>query len=528
MSNLDDVSTTESVERTRRGLFSNVLQVAFAGASRLRAMLRVVSRPVRSCQAAANEDLRRAFPEYHRSLCGLLASAGVLLTVAAVFNLALASALLLVVAARAALAAWQGRADYGSAQGLPPGRVGMGAEPLTDPDFFTNAALRYGPIFKSNHFREPMICVVGIRAASELFRTHRDALVAFPDPAYDRFIPGSLLRWKNGEEHLDHRRVFAKALSPHFLRSAEGAIRSSLAAGLATMEAESRTSATGVAPLPHIRSMVLAAWTEVLLGIPATDPAYPELRLLFHDLEVHLPKALPAKRVAGALDRVEELIRTAASSPEAPNLATELEAVRPGSLEDPTSIRNLIYTTVTTHQDVSGLLIWVLKHLSDYPERRQAVRSGALLGTDLADRVTSETIRLEQSEYIYLRAARPISFKDFTIPQGWLVRACVHESHRDATVYIDPDRFNPDRFIGHPYTRDTYAPFGMDHRSCTGEALTRLICRAFVCELLCTYDWDVVSDGQRELSAERHWAPSSRFRISLRQVGGPLAAMPVI
>lgn len=483
----------------------------------VRRMVWVGGRPVRSFTGVCNPNLRRLAPRYHASLSRLFALDVFVLVVLLVVDLRAFLAAVLLFAVAGAVLTWRARPSRGRREHWPPGSLGMGPEPITDPDFFAKGARRFGPVFKSNHFGEPMVCVVGISAAREIFRTFADDLVSFPDPAYNSFVPGDLLRWKNGPEHVEHRRVFARALSEPFLRSSERAIARAMANGLARMEQECRTSGTAVAPLAHVREIVLEAWAEVLLGISADDPGFPEVRELFEELGVHRPKPLPDDRILAALGRLEHLIRLAAvKEGSGPSLARELEGQRADALSDPTTIRNLMYTAMTTREDVSGLLMWIFKHLSDNPEWIGRAREDLLVGTDLVDRIGSETIRLEQSEYVYLRAARDLPFRDFLIPSGWLVRACVHESHRDPTVYEDPDRFNPDRFIDRPYSRDTYAPFGIGHRTCTGEALSRMTARAFVNELVQGYEWTVTSDGPRELSTERHWAPSSKLRVAFR------------
>jgi cytochrome P450 len=125
----------------------------------------------------------------------------------------------------------------------------------------------------------------------------------------------------------------------------------------------------------------------------------------------------------------------------------------------------------------------------------------------------SESVRLEQSEYLHRRATRDFKFRGVVIPKGWLVHVCIHESHRDPQVFEEPNVYNPDRFLESSYPAD-YAPFGIGDRSCIGVPLTREISRRFLLHLA-QYEMVVVQDGPRELSAQRHWAPSSRLRLTL-------------
>ena len=61
-----------------------------------------------------------------------------------------------------------------------------------------------------------------------------------------------------------------------------------------------------------------------------------------------------------------------------------------------------------------------------------------------------------------------------------------------------------------------YAPFGIDHHSCVGETLARTVARVFATEVVRGFDIATVRDGPIELSVERHWAPSSRWRVDVR------------
>ena len=97
---------------------------------------------------------------------------------------------------------------------------------------------------------------------------------------------------------------------------------------------------------------------------------------------------------------------------------------------DKTLVRNFIYLLQTSWIDVSDLLLWILKYLSEHPRwmetlqthLRAAERSGLQFAQDLARRVVLETLRLEQSEYIMRKALHDLHFEGFLIPKGWLVR----------------------------------------------------------------------------------------------------------
>ena len=115
---------------------------------------------------------------------------------------------------------------------------------------------------------------------------------------------------------------------------------------------------------------------------------------------------------------------------------------------------NLIYIMQVTWGDVTGLLLWVFKMLSDHPEWR--ARLAHEQSRELAMRIVQETLRLEQSESRYRRATADLELDGFRIPKDWLVRMCIRESHQDESVFPNATTFDPDRsWARHARARST-------------------------------------------------------------------------
>ena len=168
-----------------------------------------------------------------------------------------------------------------------------------------------------------------------------------------------------------------------------------------------------------------------------------------------------------------------------------------------------------TWGDVTGLLLWVFKMLSDHEDWRRRLAQDPT--RDFATRIVRETLRLEQSESRYRRATLDIELDGFRIPKNWLVRMCIRESHQDETTFADPQSFNPDRFLDRTFTRAQYAPFGAFRLACIGEELTKVVGALFALELVSNFDWRVVSDGPVELSSWAHNAPSRQLAVSMSE-----------
>ena len=64
----------------------------------------------------------------------------------------------------------------------------------------------------------------------------------------------------------------------------------------------------------------------------------------------------------------------------------------------------------------------------------------------------------------------PARLGGFDIPAGWMIAPSIYLAHHRASVFPDPDRFDPDRFLRYRPSPAEYFPFGGGHRRCIGAA----------------------------------------------------------
>jgi cytochrome P450 len=480
-------------------------------------------------RAAASPSFRRVFP-YDAARIGAVAV--VYLTAVAALAVYAPGWLrwpAVVAAVSGAYLLWRSRPRYGVEAGLPPGSLApLPVRPWSDPGFFAKQVDRYGNVFKMCQFGRPMVCIVGLERANRLLLAHDEAL--FPPPLpFSRFIEGGYLRYLPEETHIQYRRLFSDLFDPEVIARAEPRIAATFRDGLGGMASRCGTGGTshGVRVEPSMLRMMFIAWTQLFYGIDAHHPDFPRLLELCKIIDIRKARWARRRRVEGALEEIESILRRQVASfgaddREAPAcFLAALVELRPDALGDRTVVGNLIYIMLVSWGDVAGLLIWVWKMLSDHPEWRD--RLAAELGAtdaaapqragDLATRIAQETLRFEQSEHRYRRAAEDLEIDGFRIPAGWLIRICVRESHQDPEVFAQPDRFDPDRFSGRTFTRAEYAPFGVFRLACIGQQLTMTIARIFATQLVSGFDWRVTQDGPPEISNFAHNAPSPRWRV---------------
>jgi (+)-abscisic acid 8'-hydroxylase len=204
-----------------------------------------------------------------------------------------------------------------------------------------------------------------------------------------------------------------------------------------------------------------------------------------------------------------------------------LLAAEPDLFDHAARVENLVLIERLATGDVAGLLDWVFAFLGDEPRSRDDVRAHgrtpggprSALPLDPATSFVMETLRLEQSEFLYRRVGTPFAFEGYTIPAGWLLRLCVNEGHRDAAVFPEPHRFDATRFRDRAYSRNEYSPFGGHAHGCMGGHFALFLGRVFVEEVAIGYDWTVLAEGPPERGTRHrdHWRPSGRRRVVMRK-----------
>ncbi len=445
-----------------------------------------------------------------------------------------AAALVSVVALIAAW--WRARPGYGHAAGWPPGSLGIGAslDAINDRTFYLDQARLHGPVFKMSQFGRPVVCVVGLSRARELLHQNAAALTGASLP-YNRFLPKGSLRYMPASAHREEAPAFRSAFSSLDLGAAESAVRAACRDALARLSSDSRTTAGGVGAREYISGWVTVALARILFGLESGDR-----RIAILD---QAQRALMLDRMGGPRWRRQleqgfvtgsAVLRewsTKGASPGALRgtaLGGLLDA-DPGAMKDEARARNLFFIFRLGLNDATSLLDWVLTRITENPEWQEKVRAsprtwGAPVASqppDCASRVVLETLRMEQSEFMYRRIIQPIVVEGYRIPAGWLLRHCVQEGHRDPDTFPEPDRFNPDRFAGRTFGRAEFSPFGADNHGCLGRNIVQFLGRIFVEELCHGYAWEVTSDGPLERGSRHrhHWRPSSLRKVIVRPSG---------
>ena len=97
-----------------------------------------------------------------------------------------------------------------------------------------------------------------------------------------------------------------------------------------------------------------------------------------------------------------------------------------------------------------------------------------------------------------------IIFEGYTIPQKSLIIFNLNSVLKDPKVFVNPEQFNPDRFLdaaGEVVKPKEFIPFGIGRRVCLGEALAKMELFLFLTTILKQFDF-VLPDDEPQPSLE--------------------------
>jgi cytochrome P450 len=135
---------------------------------------------------------------------------------------------------------------------------------------------------------------------------------------------------------------------------------------------------------------------------------------------------------------------------------------------------------VAGHETTANALAWAGERLARHPEvlarlaeEARTPAEGPAAGA-YATAVVHETLRLRPVISIVQRVlTAPFSVGGYDLAPGTVVTPALYLVNRRPELYPDPERFDPDRFLGRAPGTYTWIPFGGGIRRCLGAAFAQ-------------------------------------------------------
>ena len=173
------------------------------------------------------------------------------------------------------------------------------------------------------------------------------------------------------------------------------------------------------------------------------------------------------------------------------------------------------------HETTAATLGWAFERISRHPEvLAELVAEADTEGNEYRQAVILE---IQRSRTVIDFAGRHVyaptfELGEWVIPQGYSIVVAIGQVHHRMQDFADPDRFDPQRFVGQRPATFAHIPFGGGTRRCVGAAFAnvemdvvlRTVLRHFVIE---TTD----APGEKMHSRGVAYTPKSGGRVVMRR-----------
>lgn len=359
----------------------------------------------------------------------------------------------------------------------------------------------------------------------EMFRA--DQRLGHPGSRTMRAVLGhKSLLWTEGARHLAYRRVLGPALRGKRLAGYRGLITEIIEESVGELAA-----GNAVALADWTRALVLrimagitigrdgeavltpfTAWMDKALGSRGRTLAYRYLR-----------GGLPGS--GDALDRL--LLESARNS--AGSLASLLTAGEPplGPLDDVELRDQLVSLLFAGHETTASAIAWTLYWLDRDPlvrndiidELKSTVDDGSSAAeVPLLHAAVLEALRLTPPVPAAGNRVCPAAGEigGRRVQQGTVLTPSIYLAHRRRDRFHDPQRFDPQRFLGKKVAQEDFFPFGGGIRHCLGSELGLMEARMIVAAVLRCRELRCVNPAAGVPRLRGHaMAPSPKLRMKV-------------
>ena len=179
------------------------------------------------------------------------------------------------------------------------------------------------------------------------------------------------------------------------------------------------------------------------------------------------------------------------------------------------------------HETTASTLGWAFERISRHPDVLAGLVAEA--ATDGNEYRQATILEVQRNRTVIDFAGRHVyaptfQLGDWVIPRGYSIVVALAEIHEHATDYADPERFDPQRFVGNRPSPVPHVPFGGGTRRCVGavfaavemDVVMRTVLRHFTIET-------TTAPGEKMHSRGVAYTPKDGGRIVVRRRPMPLA-----
>lgn len=158
----------------------------------------------------------------------------------------------------------------------------------------------------------------------------------------------------------------------------------------------------------------------------------------------------------------------------------------------------LVTLLLAGHETTATALAWALYEIGRDPAQRARALEAARTGDDAwLEAAVKESMRLHPVIAMVVRTLmKPATVGGVDLPAGTTVAPSILIAHSRPDNHPEPDRFRPERFLGHNPPPNTWIPFGGGVRRCIGAGFSLMEAVAVLREVFTTYDVRAAGDDE--------------------------------
>jgi cytochrome P450 family 138 len=137
----------------------------------------------------------------------------------------------------------------------------------------------------------------------------------------------------------------------------------------------------------------------------------------------------------------------------------------------------LLTLLVAGHETTAATLGWAFERLSRHPDVLDRLVAEA--ETDENELRQAAILEVQRNRTILDLAGRHVyapvyELGEWAIPRGYTVLVAISQMHTRPAAFPDPDRFDPQRYIGSKLSSFAWIPFGGGARRCVGAVFANM------------------------------------------------------
>ena len=408
--------------------------------------------------------------------------------------------------------------------------------------FLQKRASELGPVFRIHVFGAPTACFVGPEAFALVLDDRNVARAGANPPHVEELFNPEAVPFLDGEKQRRRKRLLMQAFAPDALEEYLPAIEQVIDRYAKRWSRLGRFSW-----VPELNAMGFAIAGSLFIGADAEEGdrriemAFDRFAAGLLSLPLRMPftpftRALRAR--AWLLGLIDQAIDAHEKRPRKDVLSRLLAARQGDERLDRDEVRIETFHFFGAYAAVIGGLSFLAQCLGANPGVRKRAREeicrvapggplsiAALRDLEYLDRVCKESRRAAPVLPItfFGKVVRECAFDGVRIPAGHKALGCIGPTLQDRSIYPDPARFDPDRWLAaSDRQQKAWIPHGggvhSEGHRCAGEALATLMLKAFAVRMLRGFDWSSSEQDIAPTKGKIFATPASGLPVELSAV----------